>query len=73
MGDKPSRPPRVELSSPDLKTELLTRLRSAAPEVFTEGDLDLEKLRELAGASVANGPERFSLNWAGKRDAIAML
>jgi adenine-specific DNA-methyltransferase len=73
MGDRQVNPERVESSSPDLKTELLTRLRRAAPEVFSEGSLDIEKLRELAGDGVAAGPERFSFNWAGKRDAMALL
>jgi adenine-specific DNA-methyltransferase len=73
MFDKPVRPELVESSSPDLKTELLARLRHVAPEVFSEGGLDLEKLRELAGDSAASGPERFSFNWAGKRDAMALL
>ena len=73
MVDKPIRPERVELSSPDVKTELLARLRHVAPEVFSEGALDLEKLRELAGDGLASGPERFSFNWAGKRDAMALL
>jgi adenine-specific DNA-methyltransferase len=73
MADEEVRPERVEGSSPDLKVELLARLRQAAPEAFSEGLLDLEKLRELAGDGVASGPERFSFNWAGKRDAIALL
>jgi adenine-specific DNA-methyltransferase len=63
----------VESSSPDLKQELLARLREAAPELFIEGMLDLEKVCEFAGDSVASGPERFSFGWAGKRDAIALL
>ena len=73
MVDKLVGPEHVESSSPDLKTELLARLRASAPEIFTEGKLDLEKLRELAGDGLASGPERFSFNWAGKRDAIALL
>ena len=73
MADRQIHPERVEPSSPDLKTELLARLRQVAPEAFSEGSLDLEKLRELAGDGLASGPERFSFNWAGKRDAIALL
>ncbi len=73
MADKSVRPERVELSSPDLKTELLARLQGSTPEIFTEGKLDLDKLRGLAGDGLASGPERFSFGWAGKRDAIALL
>jgi adenine-specific DNA-methyltransferase len=64
---------RVDASSPDLKAELLLHLRAVVPEAFTEGKLDLERLRELAGDGGAGGPERFSFVWAGKRDAIALL
>ena len=73
MADRQIHPERVEPSSPDLKTELLARLRQVAPEAFSEGSLDLEKLRELAGDGLASGPERCAFNWAGKRDAIALL
>jgi len=73
MADTPIRPERVESSSPNLRTELLTHLQRVAPEVFTEGKLDFERLRELAGDGLATGPERFSFTWAGKRDAIALL
>src|ERR1035441_188571 len=73
MADKRVRNESVEPSSPDLKKELLVRLRLAVPDVFSEGELDLEKLRELAGDGLASGPERFSFGWAGKRDAIALL
>jgi adenine-specific DNA-methyltransferase len=73
MISMPGRPGHLESSSPDLKVELLGRLQHIAPEIFTEGKLDLDRLRELAGDSLATGPERFSFNWAGKRDAIALL
>jgi adenine-specific DNA-methyltransferase len=73
MAEMPIRPEHVASSSPDLRTELLIHLEQAAPEIFTEGKLDFEKLRELAGDTLATGPERFSFNWAGKRDAIALL
>jgi hypothetical protein len=73
MADKRVRNESVEPSSPDLKKELLARLREAAPDVFSEGKLDLEKLTELVGDGVASGPERFSFCWAGKREAIALL
>src|ERR1039458_991552 len=73
MADKRVRNESVEPSSPDLKKELLARLREAAPDVFSEGKLDLEKLTELVGDGVASGPERFSFCWAGKREAIELL
>jgi adenine-specific DNA-methyltransferase len=64
---------RVAASSPDLKAELLAKLREAAPEVFAEGKVDVAKLQALLGDAVEGRPERYEFNWAGKRDAIAML
>ncbi|WP_295079666.1 site-specific DNA-methyltransferase [Tabrizicola sp.] len=64
---------RIDETSPDMKAELLARLRALVPEAFSDGQLDLERLGELAGDAVATGPERYGLTWPGKRDAIAML
>jgi adenine-specific DNA-methyltransferase len=60
-------------ASPDFKAELLARLRDAAPEAFAEDKLDIDKLKALLGESAETRPERYEFNWAGKRDAIAML
>ncbi|WP_140939754.1 hypothetical protein [Prosthecodimorpha hirschii] len=65
--------PRIDETSPDMKAELLTRLKSVVPEAFSDGQLDLDRLAELAGDAVATGPERSGLTWPGKREAIAML
>jgi adenine-specific DNA-methyltransferase len=64
---------RIDETSPDMKAELLARLKSVVPEAFPDGQLDLDRLAELAGDAVATGPERYGLTWPGKREAIAML
>ena len=52
----------------------IARLKELFPEIFTEGDkIDLDKVKEVFGESVENGPERYSFTWAGKRDAIRLL
>src|SRR5579871_3939843 len=66
-------PERVPMTSLDLKTELLRKLQDAAPEAFAEGKLDVDKLKELLGEAVEARVERYEFNWAGKRDAMAML
>jgi adenine-specific DNA-methyltransferase len=66
-------PERVPETSPDLRAELLGKLHDAAPEAFAEGRLDLDKLKALLGDAVETKPERYEFNWAGKRDALAML
>ena len=58
---------RVAAETPDLKAELIARLSEAAPEIFADGKLDLERLRELAGDAAETGPERYGLTWPGKR------
>lgn len=63
----------VEGQSPDLREELLERLRTVVPETIADGKLDLERLAALAGEAVETSPERYGLNWPGKREAIAML
>lgn len=60
-------------ASPDQREELLARLKDAAPEVFTDGAISLDRLAELVGLPVDSGPERYGLTWPGKRAAIAML
>lgn len=64
---------RVPDHTPDMRNELLTQLRAIAPEAFTEGRLDLDKLGRLTGTLTSEGPERFSFTWSGKREAVAML
>lgn len=73
MSDKRPNLEDVEGESPDQLSELLHRLKVVVPEVFTDGKLDLDRLRALAGDAVEEGPERYGLNWPGKREAIAML
>lgn len=63
----------VDPATPDLRNELITRLKNAAPEIFTDGAINLDRLAELVGLPVDDGPERYGLTWPGKRAAIAML
>ena len=49
---------RIDETSPDMKAELLARLKSVVPEAFSDGQLDLDRLAELAGDAVATGAER---------------
>jgi adenine-specific DNA-methyltransferase len=64
---------RIADATPDMKAELLARLKAVVPEAFQDGHLDLDRLAELASDVVADEPERYGLTWPGKREAIAML
>lgn len=63
----------IDSATPDQREELIARLKEVAPEVFTDGAINLDRLTELVGLPVDNGPERYGLTWPGKRAAITML
>ncbi|PYE81322.1 site-specific DNA-methyltransferase [Pseudoroseicyclus aestuarii] len=72
MTDRPKLE-QIEHETPDQRGELLKRLKASVPEAFSDGKLDIEALQVLLGDKLADGPERFTFTWAGKRDAMAML
>lgn len=57
----------------DIAQEKLEKLKEVLPEAFSEGKLDLEKLRLALGEDIAIQDERYVLNWAGKGDAFRAL
>jgi len=44
-------------------------LKKAFPEAFTEDGIDFDVLRQLLGDKVAEGEEKYGLNWFGKKKA----
>ena len=58
---------------PDFINERIEQLKTLFPEVVSEGKVDFEKLRQSLGEIVDDRPERYSLTWAGKKDAIRLL
>ncbi|MBY0270622.1 MAG: site-specific DNA-methyltransferase [Burkholderiales bacterium] len=61
---------QLPLASPDPVADLLAQLRAAAPQVFSEGRVDFDRLRAALGDHIDQSPERYGLNWAGKADAF---
>ena len=51
------------------QAELLALLRQTAPEVLSDNQLDLEKLKELLGQECIAPAEHYELSWAGKAAA----
>ncbi|GAB6037885.1 site-specific DNA-methyltransferase [Fundidesulfovibrio butyratiphilus] len=49
--------------------ENLKALKNIFPEAFTEDGIDFEVLRQLFGDQVAEGEEKYGLNWFGKKKA----
>lgn len=64
---------KVEQFTPSALEERLEDLKEMFPEFFTEGKLDVPKLREFLGEGIEEETERYHFTWAGKRDAINML
>ena len=64
---------KVEQFTSSVLDERLEDLKKMFPEFFTEGKLDVPKLRELLGEGIEEETERYHFTWAGKRDAINML
>lgn len=53
--------------------EKLKALREVLPEIFTENQIDWEKLKATLGENINFTNERYVLNWAGKSDAFKVL
>ena len=56
--------------TPNLKTQLAFDISSLAPEVFVDGKIDFEKLKELLTEDITEDRERFGLIWPGKKKAL---
>ena len=60
---------KEEGSSLDMVNGNLERLKSIFPEAFTEDGVDFDVLRQLLGDDIAEGEEKYGLNWFGKKKA----
>ena len=53
----------------DIVSENLEALKAIFPEAFTEDGVNFETLRQLLGGEIADGEEKYGLNWHGKKKA----
>ncbi len=60
---------REDGSSPDLVAENIERLREIFPEVFAEGRIDFDALKQTLGDYAGDREERYSFTWHGKSKA----
>ncbi len=58
-----------ETCSADIVAENLEHLKTLFPEVFVEGKVDFDVLKQLLGGAVDEREEKYGLNWHGKRQA----
>ena len=61
---------KLPLTSFDVTAEVLAKLREIAPQVFTEGGVDFDKLKATLGENIVSKDERYGLSWAGKSEAF---
>ena len=66
-------PDKVEQFCSSMVRDRIDQLKKLFPECLAEGEIDFEKLHEVLGEAIEEGPERYNFTWAGKRDAIRML
>jgi adenine-specific DNA-methyltransferase len=63
-------PRKLDPNSRIPNEELFELLKDNAPEIFAEGKIDPEKLKQTLGERVNINSERYGLNWAGKSDCF---
>lgn len=56
----------------DLVKDKIEKLKEIFPEVFSEGKIDFDGLKELLGEVVETDKERYNFNWFGKSEAKAI-
>jgi adenine-specific DNA-methyltransferase len=61
--------PEKDGASLDIVNENLERLYDLFPEVFTEGGIDFDALREVLGDNIDDKQERYTFSWHGKSRA----
>jgi adenine-specific DNA-methyltransferase len=66
----PNEPEKLPLETANPILERLEVLREHLPEIFSDGKIDLERLKTLLGENVDTNRERFGLSWAGKAEAV---
>jgi adenine-specific DNA-methyltransferase len=61
--------PTTDGGSKDILAENIARLKEIFPEVFAEGKIDFDALKQLLGEYVDDANERYSFTWNGKSQA----
>ena len=60
---------KISGGSTDLLAENIAKLKELFPEVFAEGKIDFDALKQLLGEYVDDANERYSFTWNGKAQA----
>ena len=60
---------KLQGTSMDIVQDNMEKLKQIFPEIFTEGKIDFEILKQLLGEKIENDKERYSFTWKGKTEA----
>ncbi len=69
MDDRIKKLTKVDGSSPDVVADNIEKLREIFPEVFADGYIDFDALKQTLGEYVDDREERYSFTWHGKSRA----
>ena len=63
---------KLDGKTPDLAAENIEQLRQIFPDVFEEGKIDFDKLKQVLGEYVDDAKERYNFTWNGKGKALRL-
>lgn len=63
---------KLDGKTPDLAAENIEQLRHIFPDVFEEGKIDFDKLKQVLGEYVDDEKERYNFTWNGKGKALRL-
>lgn len=63
---------KLDGKTPDLAVENIEQLRQIFPDVFEEGKIDFDKLKQVLGEYVDDEKERYNFTWNGKGKALRL-
>lgn len=61
---------KVNKESSNILNTKINELKKIIPEVFTENKIDFDKFSRFFKENISNTDEKYTLNWAGKSEAI---
>ena len=60
---------KLQVTSMNITEDNIKRMKELFPEVFTEGKIDFEVLKQVLGEHIETENERYSFTWKGKSRA----
>jgi len=61
---------KINLESGNILEENISKLRQIFPNVFSEGKIDFDKLKENLGVFKNTSEDKYTFSWAGRMDSI---